>query len=100
MIKLRDWDRLYCHNIDWAIRRMEPDTLEFYHDNIQDWTNALLAFQKVKEELFKTYAVTYKSGNRKGCIKGLELTADELFELFHKHLNQLHHKYIDLKLLF
>lgn len=94
MIKLSDWDRLYCHTIDWAIRRMEPDTLEFYHDTIQDWTDALLAFQKVKEELFKTYGVTYKSGNsfKKKCIKGLELTADQLFELFHRHLEQYTNK--------
>jgi len=94
MIKLRDFDRLYCHTIDWALRRMDPDCLEMYHDTIQDWTDALLAFQKVKEELFKTYGVTYKSGDRfkRGCIKGLELTADQLFELFHKHLEQYTNK--------
>ena len=90
MIKLSIWDRLYCHTIDWAIRRMDPDCLEMYNDTVQDWTDALLAFQKVKEELFKTYGVTYKSGDKfkRGCIKGLELTADQLFELFHKHLEQ------------
>ena len=94
MIKLKDWDRLYCHNFDWALRRMEHDTLELYHDTIQDWTDALLAFQKVKEELFKTYRVTYKSGNKfnRCCIKGLELTADQLFELFHRHLEQYTNK--------
>ena len=73
---------------------MAPNDLEFYHDTIQDWTDALLAFQKVKEELFKTYSITYKSGNKfkRSCIKGLELTADQLFELFHKHLEQYTNK--------
>lgn len=90
MIPLKTWDRLYCHIIDWALRRMDPDCLEMYNDTEQDWTDALKAFQKIKEELFKTYGVTYKSGNKfkKTCIKGLELTADQLFDLFHKHLNQ------------
>ena len=90
MIKLSTWDRLYCHTIDWALRRMDPDCLEMYHDTEQDWVDALKAFQKVKEELFKTYGATYKSGNKfkRSCIKGLELTADQLFEIFHRHMNQ------------
>ena len=90
MIKLSTWDRLYCHILDWALRRMDPDCLEIYNDTEQDWVEALKAFQKVKEELFKTYSTTYKSGNKykRHCIKGLELTADQLFELFHRHMNQ------------
>ena len=90
MIKLSTWDRLYCHTIDWALRRMDPDCLEMYNDTEQDWVEALKAFQKVKEELFKTYGTTYKSGSKfkRGCIKGLELTADQLFEIFHRHMNQ------------
>ena len=89
MIKLNEWDRLFGHSIDWAFRRMQPDCLEMYNDTEQDWVDALMAFHKVKEELFKNYSVTYKSGNKfkRGCIKGLELTADQLFELFHKHLD-------------
>lgn len=90
MIKLTDWDRLYRHNIDWAIRRMEPDCLKMYNDTQQDWVDALFAFNKVQEDVFKNYSVLYKSGNKyhRGCIKGIELTADQLFEVFHKHINQ------------
>lgn len=89
MIKLRDWDRLYVCNFDWVLRRMEPDSLEFYKDSEQDWVEAIRAFNKVQLELFDNYAVTYKYGDslKKKCVKGLELTAEQLFELFHKHLN-------------
>ena len=90
MIKLSDWDRLYRHTFDWVLRRLEPDCLEMYKDTEEEWLEALRAFNKIQEELFEKYSVKYKSGAKfkKGCIKGLELTADELFELFHKHLNQ------------
>ena len=89
MIKLRDWDRLYVRNFDWVLRRMEPDSLEFYKDSEQDWVEAIKAFNKVKLELFDKYTVTYKHGDsfKKKCVKGLELTAEQLFELFHKHMN-------------
>ena len=94
MIKLSTWDRLYCHTIDWAIRRMDPDCLKMYKDTEKDWVESLKAFQEVKEELFKTYGVTYKSGNKfkRSCIKGLELTADQLFEIFHRHLEKYTNK--------
>ena len=90
MIKLETWDRLYRHNIDWAIRRMDPDCLEMYNDKQQDWIDALFAFNKVQEEVFKNYSVLYKSGNeqKRKCIKGFEFTADQLFEVFHRHMNQ------------
>lgn len=90
MISLSKWDRLYRHTFDWVLRRIEPDTLEFYHDTEQEWIEAIKAFNKVQEELFKNYGATYKSGSKykKGCIKGLELTADQLFEVFHRHLEQ------------
>ena len=89
MIKLRDWDRLYVRNFDWVLRRMQSDSLEFYKDTEQDWVEAIRAFNKVQLELFDNYAVAYKHGNsfKKKCVKGLELTAEQLFELFHKHLN-------------
>lgn len=89
MIKLRDWDRLYVCNFDLVLRRMEPDSLEFYKDSEQDWVEAIRAFNKVQLELFDNYAVTYKHGDsfKKKCVKGLELTAEQLFELFHKHMN-------------
>ena len=89
MIKLSVWDRLYVHNFDWVLRRLEPDCLKMYNDTEQDWLDAIKAFNKVQLELFKNYSVTYKSGNKykRDCIKGLELTAEQLFELFHKHLN-------------
>ena len=92
MIKLSDWDRLYRHSTDWALRRMEPDCLEIYEDKQQDWVDALLAFNKVQEELFKNYAITYKTKKRSKYIKGIELTAEQLFDLFHKHLNQYTNK--------
>lgn len=90
MIKMTEWDRLYRHNIDWAISRMEPVCLEKYKDKQQDWVEALIAFSKIQEEIFKNYNVNYKSGNKyhKGCIKGIEFTADQLFEVFHRHMNQ------------
>ena len=90
MIKLSVWDKLYRQTFDWVLRRLEPDCLEMYHDTEQEWLEALRAFNKIQEELFKNYAITYKSGNKfkRGCIKGLELTADQLFDLFHTHLNQ------------
>ena len=89
MIKLRDWDRLYVRNFDWVLRRMEPDSLKFYKDSEQDWVEAIRVFNKVQLELFDNYAVTYKHGDslKKKSIKGLDLTAEQLFELFHKHLN-------------
>ena len=89
MIKLSVWDRLYVHTFDWFLRRIEPDCLESYGDTEQDWFEAIKAFHKVQQELFENYGVTYKSGSKakRGSIKGLELTADQLFELFHKHLN-------------
>ena len=94
MIDLKLWDRLYRHTIDWAIRRMEPECLEMYGDTQQDWVDALFAFNKVQEELFKDYHVLYKSGDKyqRGCIKGIELTADQLFEIFHRHMNQYTNK--------
>ena len=94
MIRLSDFDKLYKRNIDWAIRRMNPDCLETYKDTQQDWVDALFAFTDVQTELFKTYGVCYKSGSKhkRGCIKGFELTADQLFDLFHKHLNQYTNK--------
>ena len=90
MIKLRDWDRLYVCNFDWVLRRMQPDSLEFYKDTERDWVEAIRAFNKVQLELFDNYAVTYKHSDslKKKRVKGLELTAEQLFELFHKHLNQ------------
>lgn len=94
MIKLRDWDRLYVCNFDWVLRRMQPDSLEFYKDTERDWVEAIRAFNKVQLELFDNYAVTYKHGDsfKKKCVKGLELTAEQLFELFHKHLNQYNNR--------
>ena len=94
MIKLRDWDRLYVCTFDWVLRRMEPDNLEFYKDSEQDWVEAIKAFNKVQLELFDKYAINYKHGDsfKKKSIKGLELTAEQLFELFHKHLNQYTNK--------
>lgn len=88
MIKLRDWDRLYVRNFDWVLRRLEPDCLGIYKDTEQDWIEAIKAFNKIQLELFDNYAVNYKSGDsyKKKCAKGLELTADQLFDLFHRHL--------------
>ena len=68
---------------------MQPDRLELYKDTERDWVEAIRAFNKVQLELFDNYAVTYKHSDsfKKKCVKGLELTAEQLFELFHKHLN-------------
>ena len=94
MIKLRDWDRLYVTTFNWFLTRIEPNTLYFYKDVEQDWIEAVKAFNKLQTELFDKYAVTYKHGDsfKKKCIKGLELTADQLFEIFHRHLNQYTNK--------
>jgi hypothetical protein len=89
MIKLSDWDKLYRHTFDWVLRRLEPDCLKMYKDTEQDWLEALKAFENLQKELFDTYGVKYVSGAKakRGSIKGIELNADQLFELFHKHLN-------------
>ena len=94
MIKLRDWDRIYVTTFNWFLTRIEPDTLYFYKDVEQDWLEAVKAFNKLQTELFDKYAVNYKFGNsfKKNCIKGLELTAEQLFEIFHRHLNQYTNK--------
>jgi hypothetical protein len=90
MIKLSDWDKLYRHTFDWVLRRLEPDCLKMYKDTEQDWLEALRAFENLQKELFDTYGVKYVSGTKakRGSIKGIELNADQLFELFHNHLNQ------------
>lgn len=94
MIKLEDYLRQYKHSFDWVLRRLEPDCLENYKDTEHDWVEALRAFNKFQEELFEVYSVTYKSGSkyRRHCIKGLELTADQLFDLAHKHLKACENK--------
>ena len=91
MIKLSDWDRIYVRTFDWVLRRIEPNCLRMYGDEERDWIDAVKAFGKLQDELFKDYGVMYKSGlkGKKNSIKGLELSADQLFELFHRHL-QLH----------
>lgn len=90
MIKLSDYEKLYRLTFAWVLSRIEPDTLKFYGDKAEDWIEALRAFEKVEKELFKDYSVKYSSGNKfkRGCVKGFELTAEQLFNLFHKHLNQ------------
>ena len=90
MIKLRDWDRLYVHNFDWVLRRLSPDCLNSYHDTAKDWQEAVLVFNVFQTELFRDYGVNYTSGTKfkKGCVKGLELTAEQLFDITHKYINQ------------
>ena len=93
MIKLSLWDRLYRHNFDWALRRIEPDCLEMYQDTAQDWVEALLAFNKFQNDLIENYGITFKKYKR-NCIKGIEITADQLFELAHKHLEKYTNKVV------
>ena len=45
MIKLSDYDRLYRHTFDWVLSRIEPATLKFYGDNIEDWVKESHRFQ-------------------------------------------------------
>ena len=81
MIKLRDWDRLYVHNFNWALRMLE--------DKEEGWLEAILAFNVFQKDLFRLYGVTYTSGDKfkKQCIKGLDLTPEQLFEITHKYIN-------------
>ena len=90
MISLKEWDRLYVHTFNWFLRRINPDSLKLYRDSAKSWLDALLVFEEFQSELFKRYGVYYKSGSRhkKDSIKGLELTADQLFEISHKYLNK------------
>lgn len=92
MIKLSDWDSLYRHTFNWVLRRLNPDCLKLYHDTENDWLEAMKAFGKVQHELFDRYAVNYKYYKKRRCIKGLELTADQLFEVFHRHLTNYTNK--------
>ena len=90
MIKLRDWDRLYVNTFDWVLRRLDPDCLKYYHDTAKDWQEAVLVFNVFQTELFRDYGVNYTSGSsfKKKCVKGLELTAEQLFDITHKYINQ------------
>ena len=83
MISLRDWDRLYVHNFDWALRMLE--------DKEEGWLEAILVFNVFQKDLFRLYGVTYTSGNKfkKQCIKGLDLTPEQLFEVAHKYINNV-----------
>lgn len=85
MIKLSDYDKLYRHKFALVTSRIKP-----YNNKEKDWEEAVRAFWKVEKELFKDYSVKESSSNKfeKEDIKGLELTAEQLFNLFHKHINQ------------
>lgn len=90
MIDVITWDALYRHKFDWVLSRITPDTLEFYHDDAKNWLEAVLAFDKFQRELFITYSVNYKSGDKfkRSCVKGIEITGSQLLELYQKHLSQ------------
>lgn len=85
MIKLSDYEKLYRHKFALVTSRMKP-----YNNKEEDWVDAVRAFWKVEKELFKDYSVKDSSSNKfeKEDIKGLELNAEQLFNLFHKHINQ------------
>lgn len=86
MIKLEDFDSLYRYSFDLAFNRLFSDDL-FLWDSADvrlgfAYLDAFKAFHNLKQELFSEYAVV----DADRCIRGLELTADQLFDLFHKHL--------------
>lgn len=60
-MKLENWDITYNHFVRWALRRMEPDTLEFYHDNFEDWVHTLQMLNTFETELFKRFYTNNKS---------------------------------------
>ena len=90
MIDIKTWDALYRSTFDWVLRRLEPDTLDFYKDKEADWLEAVRVFNSFQLELFKLYSVNYKSRGKykKDCIKGLELTSDQLFDITHKYIKE------------
>lgn len=87
MLKLSDWNSMYVRMFDWALSRMTSRCLKFYGDTSDGWKSALLAFYRFQNDLFARYAVTYKSGENAGCVKGLEFSADELSELIHMYMS-------------
>lgn len=69
---------------------MQPDCLEVYKDTLQDWLDTLFIFNGIQEDIFKHYSVLYKSGNhfKRSCIKGIEFTANQLFDVFHNYMDK------------
>lgn len=80
MITISQWDRLYSQNFAWVTRNLKACS----NEEALDWVNALRLFHDFESELFVTYAVL----DEENYILGLELTAEQLFDIAHKYINK------------
>ena len=80
-MKLENWDITYNHFVRWALRRMEPDTLEFYNNKQEDWVRTLQTLNTFEDELFKRFYTNEKSN--KFRMRGREWDA-----LCHKYIHK------------
>lgn len=80
MITIGQWDMLYSRNFGWAIRQLKGCSDE----TAMKWVNAMRLFYDFEKELFNTYEVL----DDENYIEGLELTAEQLFEVAHKYISQ------------
>ena len=89
MIKIAEWNAVYRHMFDFALSRLEPEALSVHNESADDWLAAFRVFNDLQDALFESSAVSYKTGPkaRRGIIKGLELTSEQLSDLFHAYMS-------------
>lgn len=87
MIKIAEWNAIYRHMFDFALSQLEPGALSAHNESADDWLAAFRVFNDLQDALFINSAVPYKTGPRRGSVKGLELTAKQLSDLFHAYMD-------------
>lgn len=80
MIALEQWDSLYSRNFAWVTRSLKA----CLNEKALEWVDALRLFYDFEKELFSTYEVV----DEDNYVLGLELTAEQLFEIAHKYINK------------
>jgi hypothetical protein len=79
MITLTQWDSLYSRIFAWVTRSLKACS----DKEALEWVAALRLFYDFENELFNTYEVL----DEENYILGLELTAEQLFDITHKYIN-------------
>lgn len=79
MITIEQWDRLYSRIFAWVTRQLKSCS----DIKALEWVTAMRLFHDFESELFNTYGV--EDENR--YITGLELSAEQLFDIAHKYIN-------------
>jgi len=80
MITVEQWDSLYSRNFAWVTRSLKA----CLNEKALEWVDALRLFYDFENELFNTYEIL----NEENYVLGLELTAEQLFEIAHKYINK------------